>query len=53
MIAGGTFAGYKVDYALIREKGPNRDSATEHYMENAANSIMSGDYMKKYFGDIL
>lgn len=52
VIAGGTFGGRKVDYAWIREQGPNRNPATEHYMENAKNSIMTGDYMRKYFGDI-
>lgn len=50
--AGGTYGGKKVDYAWIREQGPNRNPATEHYMENAKNSIMVGDYIKKYFGDI-
>jgi len=53
VIAGGTYAGYKVDYAMKREEGPNRDSSTEHYMENATRTIMSGDYLQKYFGDIL
>ena len=53
VIAGGTYAGYKVDYAMIREIGPNRDPNTVHYMENAANLVMSGNYMQKYFGDIL
>lgn len=53
VIAGGTYGGKKVDYAWIREKGPNRNPATEHYMENAKNSVMVGDYMKKYFGDII
>lgn len=53
VVAGGTFGGKKVDYAWIREMGPNRNPATEHYMENAKDSIMTGDYMKKYFGDIL
>lgn len=52
VIAGGTFGGRKVDYAWIREQGPNRNPATEHYMENAQKSIMSGDYMNKYFGDL-
>lgn len=52
VIAGGSYGGKKVDYAWIREQGPNKNSATEHYMENSARSIMSGDYMKKYFGDI-
>lgn len=52
VIAGGTYGGKKVDYAWIREQGPNRNPATEHYMENAKNSVMVGDYMQKYFGDI-
>lgn len=50
--AGGSYGGKKVDYAWIREQGPNRNHATEHYMENAQKQIMTGDYMKKYFGDI-
>ncbi len=53
VIAGGTFAGRSVPYAWIREQGPNRNPATEHYMENAKNSIMSGDYMNKYFGGLI
>jgi len=53
VVAGGSYAGYKVDYAMKREEGPNRDSNTEHYMENAMNTIMDGNYMKKYFGDII
>lgn len=53
VVAGGTYAGYKVDYAWIREQGPNRDPNTVHYMENAANMVMSGDYLKKYFGDLV
>ena len=53
VIAGGTYGGKKVDYAWIREQGPNRNPATEHYMENAADSIMVGNYMQKYFGDII
>lgn len=51
--AGGTFGGKKVPYAWKREQGPNRNPSTEHYMENAQKQIMSGDYLKKYFGDIL
>lgn len=42
----------RIDYAMLREKGPNRNPATEHYMENAYNLIASGDYMTKYFGGI-
>lgn len=52
VIAGGSYGGKKVDYALIRENGPNRNPATEHYMRNSADDIMTGDYLKKYFGDI-
>lgn len=61
VIAGGTYksnvTGKKISnkdvpYAWIREQGPNRNPATEHYMENAKNTIMIGNYMKKYFGDI-
>ena len=52
VIAGGSFGGRVVNYAWIREQGPNRNKATEHYMENAQKSIMVGNYMKKYFGDI-
>lgn len=51
--AGGTVVRNKrIDYAMLREKGPNRNPATEHYMENAYNLIASGDYMTKYFGGI-
>lgn len=50
--AGGAFGNKKVPYAWIREIGPNRNPATEHYMENAQKLIMTGNYMQKYFGDI-
>lgn len=50
--AGGVYGSRSVPYAWIREQGPNRDKSTEHYMENAQKAIMSGDYMKKYFGGI-
>lgn len=50
--AGGAYNGHVVNYAWIREQGPNKNRATEHYMENAQKAVMSGDYMKKYFGRI-
>ena len=53
VIAGGSYGGKKVDYAWMREQGPNRNPATVHYMKNSADDIMTGDYLKKYFGDIL
>ena len=52
VIAGGSYGGKKVDYAWIREQGPNKNPATEHYMQYSADSIMTGDYLKTYFGDI-
>ena len=52
VIAGGSYAGKSVPYAWIREQGPNRNPATEHYMSNAQKFVMTGDYIKKYFGDI-
>ena len=50
VIAGGSYGGKKVNYAWKREQGPNRNPATEHYMEKAAKAVMTGDYIKKYFG---
>lgn len=52
VIAGGSFGGKNVNYAWKREMGPNRNPSTEHYMGNAARAVVSGNYMKKYFGDI-
>lgn len=53
VIAGGNYGGKIVDYALKREEGPNRDPSTEHYLQNALEHIMSGDYINTYFGNIL
>lgn len=52
IVAQSTRGAKYVDYAMRREEGPNRNPATEHYMRNAMNAIMTGDYMRKYFGDI-
>ena len=41
-----------VNYAMAREIGPNRDPSTVHYMRNAMNAIMTGNYMEHYFGRI-
>lgn len=52
VVAGGSYGGFTVPYALRREyenkKHPNR----RYYMRKAGESVMSGDYMRKYFGDI-
>lgn len=52
VVSAGSLGPKWVDYAQKREEGPNRNPATEHYMQNAMNSIMTGDYMQKYFGGI-
>ena len=52
IVSTGSLGPKWVDYAMKREEGPNRNPATEHYMRNAMNSIMTGDYMQKYFGGI-
>ena len=41
-----------IDYAAKRERGPNRNPATEHYMENAMKETLKGDWIKKYYGHI-
>ena len=38
-----------VNYAAKREIGPNRDPATEHYMQQAQNDIIKGNWVEKYF----
>lgn len=48
VIAGGG----RVPYAWRREHENNLHPDRKHYMENAQKSIMTGDYMQKYFGDI-
>ena len=52
VIAGGVFGGRSVPYAWIREQSNKLHPDRAHYMENAKNSIMTGNYMQKYFGDI-
>lgn len=52
VIAGGVYGNKSVPYAMKREQGPNRNPATEHYMENAQKFVMTGNYLEKYLGDI-
>lgn len=37
------FGNNRVQYAAKRERGPNRDSSTEHYLERAARDVSSGN----------
>ena len=59
VIAGGSYAGRNIPYAAIQEFGgyAGRNHSAyikgKHYMERAKDAIMSGDYLTKYFGDIL
>lgn len=41
-----------VNYADLRERGPNRNPATEHYMQNSLNDVMQGDWRENYFGGV-
>lgn len=38
-----------IDYAAKREAGPNRNPATEHYMQKAQQTVMARDWVQKYF----
>lgn len=49
-----SFAGNRmVDYADIRERGPNRNPATEHYMQRSLEEVMSGDWQQRYFKGVI
>lgn len=52
IVSQGSVGPKNIDYAEKRERGPNRNPATEHYMRNAMQSTMTGNYMQKYFGGI-
>ena len=64
IIAGGISApvfapnkGFKgnrfVDYADLRERGPNRNPATEHYMQRSLEEVMAGDWQQRYFKGVI
>ena len=56
--AGGKVAGKSIPYARIHElggwtgRGHKTYISAKHYMQRAADTVMSGDYIKKYFGNI-
>ena len=52
VIAGGSYGGKKVPYAWRREWENNLHPDRKHYMQRAKDTIMTGNYMQKYFGDI-
>lgn len=59
IIAGGKMGGKDIRYAAIQEFGgrAGRKGSVhitgKHYMERAKDAIMSGNYLQKYFGDVL
>ena len=59
VIAGGSMGGKNIPYAAIQEFGGyagRRHSVHiigKHYMQRAKDAIMTGDYLNKYFGDLL
>ena len=58
VIAGGKMGGKDIRYAAIQEfggkAGRNRSVTIrgKHYMQRALYNIMTGDYLKKYFGGV-
>lgn len=58
VVAGGSVGAKDIRYAAIQEWGGyagrkhSAHIAGKHYMERAQQYVMSGDYLKKYFGDI-
>lgn len=59
VIAGGKMGGKDIRYAAIQEfggyAGRNHSAHIKgsHYMERARDRIMTGNYLQKYFGDLL
>ena len=51
---GGFFAGSDgitkyIGYAYKREQGPNRNPATEHYMQEGLNDTLRTNYIQRFF----
>lgn len=59
VIAGGTMGGKSIRYAAIQEfggwAGRNHSAyiSGKHYMQRAMDTVMTGNYLEKYYGDIL
>ena len=59
VIAGGSYGARDIRYAAIQEFGgyAGRNHLAhivgKHYMERAKDFVMTGNYLQKYFGDIL
>lgn len=59
VIAGGKMGAKDIRYAAIQEfggyAGKNHSAKIigRHYMERAKDTVMAGNYLQKYFGDIV
>jgi len=59
VIAGGKMGGKDIRYAAIQEwggyagRGHKAHIKGKHYMERAKDVVMTGNYLQKYFGDLL
>ena len=59
VIAGGKMGSKDIRYAAIQEfggyagRGHKSKIVGKHYMERAKDVVMTGNYLAKYFGDIL
>lgn len=55
VVAGGNYHGRSIPYAAIQEyggmagRGHSVHIVGKHYMERAAKSVMSGNYIQRYF----
>lgn len=52
VVAGGSFAGVEIKYAVRREYENNLHPGTKHYMRRAMNSVLQSNWKQKYFGGI-
>lgn len=50
--AGGSCRGKLIDYAEEREFHNHKHPSKIHYMQRALVSTTTGNYIKKYFGDL-
>lgn len=59
VVAGGVMGGKNIPYAAIQEFGGYTGRSRKvritgkHYMERAKTTVMGGNYLEKYFGDLL
>lgn len=52
VLAGGTSQGKTIDYARLREYVNNAHPDKRYYMRRAFESVVQGNYQKRYFGEV-